>query len=107
MIFHNLGLATIDEQHRFGVMQRAQLSTKTLSNYLVMTATQFHEPCFDNLWRIDVSILNELPPGRKEVVTKFYYNNQRIHALNLMRKQIEMGHQAYIVYPLSLIEKPT
>lgn len=103
VIFQNLGLAIIDEQHRFGVMQRAQLSTKNTEQLhtLVMTATPIPRTLALTIYgELDVSILNELPPGRKEVVTKFYYNNQRIHALDLMRKQIEMGHQAYIVYPL-------
>ncbi|MPM14519.1 ATP-dependent DNA helicase RecG [bioreactor metagenome] len=101
--FQNLGLAIIDEQHRFGVMQRAKLHSKgsEMVHTLVMTATPIPRTLALTFYGdLDVSVIDELPPGRKQVMTKFYYDNQRYFVLELMRKQIALGRQIYIVYPL-------
>lgn len=101
--FKNVGLVIIDEQHRFGVMQRAKLQAKnsTPPHILVMTATPIPRTLAMTFYGdLDVSVINELPPGRKPVKTIFYNENQRIHALNLMKREIDQGHQVYVVYPL-------
>jgi len=101
--FSNLGLAIIDEQHRFGVMQRARLHSKgsEMVHTLVMTATPIPRTLALTFYGdLDVSVIDELPPGRKEIVTKFYYDDQRYWVIEMMRKQIESGRQIYVVYPL-------
>ncbi|KAF5037255.1 ATP-dependent DNA helicase RecG [anaerobic digester metagenome] len=101
--FSNLGLAIIDEQHRFGVMQRARLHSKgsEMVHTLVMTATPIPRTLALTFYGdLDVSVIDELPPGRKEIVTKFYYDDQRFWVIEMMRKQIENGRQIYVVYPL-------
>ncbi len=102
--FKNLGLVVIDEQHRFGVMQRAELMNKGLNpDVLVMTATPIPRTLALTVYGdLDVSVLDELPPGRKEIKTKVYYDQKgsREKAYNTVRKEIEKGRQAYVVYPM-------
>ena len=102
--FKNLGLVVIDEQHRFGVMQRAELMSKGLNpDVLVMTATPIPRTLALTVYGdLDVSVLDELPPGRKEIKTKVYYDQKgsREKAYNTVRKEIEKGRQAYVVYPM-------
>jgi len=101
--FNNLGLVIIDEQHRFGVAQRARLWKKTeqLPHVLVMTATPIPRTLAMTLYGdLDVSVIDEMPPGRKPVQTIHYYESKRLVLFGFMRKQIAMGRQIYIVYPL-------
>ena len=101
--FNNLGLVIIDEQHRFGVAQRARLWKKTdqYPHVLVMTATPIPRTLAMTLYGdLDVSVIDELPPGRKPVQTIHYYESKRLVLFGFMRKQIELGRQIYIVYPL-------
>ena len=101
--FQNLGFVVIDEQHRFGVAQRAKLWTKNVQppHILVMTATPIPRTLAMTLYGdLDVSVLNELPPGRKPIQTFHYFDNKR-NALNgFLLNQIKKGHQIYVVYPL-------
>lgn len=101
--FANLGLAVIDEQHRFGVAQRARLWAKntTPPHVLVMTATPIPRTLAMTVYGdLDVSVIDELPPGRKPVTTLVRYNEQR-HRLNqFIFSEIRQGRQVYIVYPL-------
>jgi ATP-dependent DNA helicase RecG len=101
--FNNLGLVIIDEQHRFGVAQRARLWKKTdqLPHVLVMTATPIPRTLAMTLYGdLDVSVIDELPPGRKPIQTIHYYESKRLVLFGFMKKQIAMGRQIYIVYPL-------
>lgn len=101
--FKNLGLVVIDEQHRFGVAQRAKLWNKNISppHVLVMTATPIPRTLAMTLYgELDVSIIDELPPGRKAIQTSHIYENRRQIIYDFMRKQLELGRQIYIVYPL-------
>ena len=101
--FQNIGLCVIDEQHRFGVAQRAKLWTKnsTQPHVLVMTATPIPRTLAMTLYGdLDVSIIDELPPGRKPIRTAKLRNSQRPKMYELMREQIAQGRQVYIVYPL-------
>ena len=102
--FQNLGLAVIDEQHRFGVAQRAKLWTKTKEVYphvLVMTATPIPRTLAMTLYGdLDVSVIDELPPGRKSIKTRHFRDSKRLEMFGAVEKEIEKGHQAYIVYPL-------
>ncbi|MDD4848124.1 MAG: ATP-dependent DNA helicase RecG [Bacteroidales bacterium] len=102
--FKNLGLAVIDEQHRFGVQQRAQLWTKNhdiVPHVLVMTATPIPRTLAMTVYGdLDVSIIDELPPGRKPVKTVHYYDSKRLLVFAFMRDQIRQGRQIYVVYPL-------
>ena len=102
--FKNLGLVVIDEQHRFGVMQRARLMSKGKNpDVLVMTATPIPRTLALTVYGdLDVSVLDELPPGRKEIKTKVYYDQKgsRERAYGIVRKEIEKGRQAYVVYPM-------
>ena len=101
--FKNLGLAVIDEQHRFGVAQRARLWRKntTPPHILVMTATPIPRTLAMTLYGdLDVSIIDELPPGRKPIETKWRSENHREAILGFMEKEIELGRQIYVVYPL-------
>ncbi|MEB3187321.1 MAG: ATP-dependent DNA helicase RecG [bacterium] len=100
--FHNLGLVVIDEQHRFGVKQRAQLRAKGLHpEVLTMTATPIPRTLALTLHGdLDVSVIDELPPGRKPIVTSWIGQRQRKDAWNLVRTELEKGHQAYVVFPL-------
>jgi ATP-dependent DNA helicase RecG len=101
--FKNLALAVIDEQHRFGVAQRFKLWKKnqTPPHILVMTATPIPRTLAMTLYGdLDVSVIDELPPGRKPIVTRHFKDNQRIRVLSFMKQQIDLGRQIYVVYPL-------
>lgn len=101
--FRNLGLVIIDEQHRFGVAQRARLWEKNSRppHVLVMTATPIPRTLAMTLYGdLDVSVIDELPPGRKPVKTVHYTDSKRLRVHGFMRKQIAEGRQIYIVYPL-------
>ena len=100
--FHRLGLAVIDEQHRFGVLQRGLIKKKGDNpDVLVMTATPIPRTLGLTVYGdLDISIIDELPPGRKPVVTKVYHENKRDEVYRLVRKYLEKGNQAFIVYPL-------
>ncbi|MBR3303942.1 MAG: ATP-dependent DNA helicase RecG [Bacteroidales bacterium] len=103
--FHKLGLAVIDEQHRFGVEQRSRLWSKNQEapppHIMVMTATPIPRTLAMTLYGdLDVSILDELPPGRTPIVTTHAWENQRLEVFNFMRQQIDLGRQVYVVYPL-------
>ena len=101
--WQNLGLVVIDEQHRFGVAQRAKLWTKNQlpPHVLVMTATPIPRTLAMTVYGdLSVSIIDELPPGRKPVQTIHYDLNRRAQVYSFMRKQIETGRQIYVVYPL-------
>ena len=101
--FSSLGLVVIDEQHRFGVAQRAKLWAKssTPPHVLVMTATPIPRTLAMTLYGdLDVSVIDELPPGRKPVRTIHQFDNRRASMYDFMRKQIQEGRQVYVVYPL-------
>lgn len=101
--FKNLGLVIIDEQHRFGVVQRAKLWGKNTQppHVLVMTATPIPRTLAMTLYGdLSVSVIDELPPGRKPVQTYHYYETKRNALLGFIAKQINEGRQVYVVYPL-------
>lgn len=102
--FSNLGLAVIDEQHRFGVAQRAKLWKKNEAFYphiLVMTATPIPRTLAMTVYGdLDVSKIDELPKGRKPIQTFHKFDSHRLWVFGFMRKQIELGRQVYVVYPL-------
>ena len=101
--FHNLGLAVVDEQHRFGVAQRAKLWAKNQNppHILVMTATPIPRTLAMTIYGdLDVIVIDELPPGRKPIQTLHKYDNQMTTLYNGIRQQITLGRQVYIVYPL-------
>ena len=103
VLFQRLGLAIIDEQHRFGVAQRAKLWNKgpIAPHVLVMTATPIPRTLAMTLYGdLDVSIIDELPPGRKPIKTIHVFDGQRAGLYRSIRRQIEIGRQVYIVYPL-------
>jgi ATP-dependent DNA helicase RecG len=100
-----LGLAVVDEQHRFGVLQRAALSRRTgdgaAPDVLLMTATPIPRTLALSVYGdLDLSYIDELPPGRKPVVTKVFGVAQRKRAYELVRREVAAGRQAYVVYPL-------
>lgn len=101
--YHNLGLAIIDEQHRFGVAQRAKLWRKNElpPHVLVMTATPIPRTLAMSLYGdLDVSVIDELPPGRKAIKTIHRYEGQRLKVFHFIKQEIAKGRQVYIVYPL-------
>ena len=101
--FSSLGLVVIDEQHRFGVAQRARLWTKNVQppHVLVMTATPIPRTLAMTLYGdLDVSVIDELPPGRKPIVTIHKYDAHRVSLYQSVHRQIAEGRQVYIVYPL-------
>ena len=101
--FARLGLAVVDEQHRFGVAQRARLWAKSERppHVLVMTATPIPRTLAMTIYGdLDVSVIDELPPGRKPICTIHKYDNQTTSLYRGIRRQIEQGRQVYIVYPL-------
>ncbi len=104
VIFHKLGIAITDEQHRFGVAQRAKLWEKSKPfppHILVMTATPIPRTLAMTLYGdLDVSIIDELPPGRKPVKTIHQTENHRIKVFGFIRDEIKKGRQVYVVYPL-------
>lgn len=103
--FRDLGLAVIDEQHRFGVVQRARLWQKNIiaPHVLVMTATPIPRTLAMTVYGdLDVSVIDELPPGRKPVTTLLRYDDQRFQVYRSIGRQLAQGRQVYIVYPLIL-----
>jgi ATP-dependent DNA helicase RecG len=101
--FNNLGLVIIDEQHRFGVAQRARLWKKNHipPHILVMTATPIPRTLAMTLYGdLEVSVIDELPPGRKPIQTVHYFENRRRQVYEFMKKQIDLGRQIYLVYPM-------
>jgi ATP-dependent DNA helicase RecG len=101
--FNNLGLVVIDEQHRFGVEQRARLWGKdeSLPHVLVMTATPIPRTLAMTLYGdLDVSVIDELPPGRKPIRTEHRFESSRLRIIGFMKEQIARGRQVYVVYPL-------
>lgn len=103
VIFKNLGLAIIDEQHRFGVEQRSKLWKKNIipPHVLVMTATPIPRTLAMSLYGdLDISVIDELPPGRKAIQTVHKFDSNRLVVLKFMRDQIRLGRQIYIVFPL-------
>ena len=101
--FDNLGFVVIDEQHRFGVEQRARLWTKNSQppHILVMTATPIPRTLAMTLYGdLDVSVIDELPPGRRPIRTVCYKDSARLRLFGFMREQIRLGRQIYVVYPL-------
>lgn len=101
--FQNLGLVVIDEQHRFGVEQRAKLWRKNNvpPHVLVMTATPIPRTLAMTLYGdLDISVVDELPQGRKPIVTRHYFENDRLKVLGFMKQQIDAGRQVFVVYPL-------
>jgi len=101
--FKNLGLAIIDEQHRFGVAQRSKLWKKNISppHILVMTATPIPRTLAMSVYGdLDISIIDELPPGRKSIKTVHRYDKNRLNVFRFIRDEIKKGRQIYIVYPL-------
>ena len=101
--FHRLGLAVIDEQHRFGVAQRAKLWAKSENppHVLVMTATPIPRTLAMTIYGdLDVSVIDELPPGRKPIQTLHKFDNQQTSLYQGIRQQIRQGRQVYIVFPL-------
>lgn len=101
--FKRLGLVIIDEQHRFGVAQRARMWRKNLQppHMLVMTATPIPRTLAMTVYGdLEVSVIDEMPPGRKPVVTAHYLDTRRERLFGFMREQIALGRQIYIVYPL-------
>lgn len=100
--FHQLGLGIVDEQHRFGVRQRGVLKRKGRNpDILVMTATPIPRTLSLTLYGdLAVSVIDQLPPGRKPIDTRLYRENSRIKAYSLIKDELEKGRQAYVVYPL-------
>ena len=101
--FKNLGLAVIDEQHRFGVAQRAKMWMKNTlpPHILVMTATPIPRTLAMSVYGdLDISIIDELPPGRKEIKTAHRYDSNRLSVFKFMKEEIAKGRQIYVVYPL-------
>ena len=101
--FKNIGLVIIDEQHRFGVAQRAKLWQKNSipPHVLVMTATPIPRTLAMTLYGdLDVSVIDELPPGRKPITTLHTYDKKRLDVFRFIEKELDKGRQAYVVYPL-------
>jgi ATP-dependent DNA helicase RecG len=101
--FKNLGLAIIDEQHRFGVAQRSKLWHKNTSppHVLVMTATPIPRTLAMSVYGdLDISVIDELPPGRKSIKTVHRYDKNRLNVFRFIRDEIKLGRQVYVVYPL-------
>ncbi len=103
VVFHNLGLVVIDEQHRFGVAQRAALWEKNEKppHILIMTATPIPRTLAMTLYGdLDVCVIDEMPPGRKPIITRHATDADRLKVFGWMRKLIDAGKQIYVVYPL-------
>ena len=100
--FHKLGLAIVDEQHRFGVIQRVLLREKGLNPHvLVMTATPIPRTLAMTVYGdLDVSVIDEMPPGKKPVKTRIFYEKERQRVYDIIRKEMVKGNQVFIVYPL-------
>jgi ATP-dependent DNA helicase RecG len=103
VVFKNLGVAVVDEQHRFGVAQRARMWTKSEKppHILVMTATPIPRTlAMTQFGDLDYSVIDELPPGRKPIVTAHRFDSQRLRVFGFLKEEIKKGRQVYIVYPL-------
>ncbi|MDR2684540.1 MAG: ATP-dependent DNA helicase RecG, partial [Prevotellaceae bacterium] len=103
VVFQNLGFAVIDEQHRFGVAQRAKLYAKNIQppHVLAMSATPIPRTLAMTLYGdLDVSVIDELPPNRKPIETRHFFDNNRLEVNKIIVSEIEKGHQIYVVYPL-------
>lgn len=102
IVFHNLGFVVIDEQHRFGVMQRAALRAKGKNpDVLVMTATPIPRTLAMTVYGdLDVSVIDELPPGKKPIKTSVFFESQRERVYGIIRGELKKGHQVFVVYPL-------
>jgi ATP-dependent DNA helicase RecG len=100
--FNNLGLAVIDEQHRFGVMQRAELRARGLNpDVLVMTATPIPRSLTMTIYGdLDVSVIDEMPPGRTPIETMVLGEEQRLEVKQMIAREVRAGRQVYVVYPL-------
>jgi ATP-dependent DNA helicase RecG len=100
--FSNLGLGIIDEQHRFGVIQRAALKKKGDNPHiLVMTATPIPRTLAMTVYGdLDISVIDEMPPGRIPIKTTVFHEKDRLKVYDIIAKEVENGHQVYIVYPL-------
>ena len=101
--FKNIGLVVIDEQHRFGVAQRAKMWAKNVipPHVLIMSATPIPRTLAMTLYGdLDVSVIDEMPPGRKPIQTVHRFDNHRMRVFGFMKEQIEIGRQIYVVYPL-------
>ena len=101
--FKNLGMVIIDEQHKFGVAQRARLWKKNINppHILVMTATPIPRTLAMTVYGdLEVSVIDEMPPGRKPVKTIHFFDSKRLRVFGFIEKQIQLGRQIYIVYPL-------
>ena len=100
--FKNLALAVIDEQHRFGVMQRAELRARGLNpDVLVMTATPIPRSLTMTIYGdLDVSVIDEMPPGRTPIETKVFGEEQRAEVKAMIAREVRAGRQVYVVYPL-------
>jgi len=101
--FKNIGLVVIDEQHRFGVAQRSKMWKKNLNppHILIMTATPIPRTLAMTFYGdLEVSVIDELPPGRKEIRTSHRYEKHRLKVFEFVRSQIKLGRQIYMVYPL-------
>ncbi len=103
VVFKNLGLVIIDEQHRFGVAQRGKMHKKNSQppHVLIMTATPIPRTLAMTLYGdLDTSVIDELPPGRKPITTMHFMESQRLRLIGFMKQEIALGRQVYIVYPL-------
>jgi len=103
VVFKNLGMVVVDEQHRFGVAQRAKLWEKNIKppHVLVMTATPIPRTLAMTVYGdLDVSVIDELPPGRKPIKTFHYHENKRLKVFHFLKEEIKKGRQVYVVYPL-------
>jgi ATP-dependent DNA helicase RecG len=102
VVFHRLGLTVIDEQHKFGVLQRAKLLKKgDYPDLLVLTATPIPRTLGLTVYGdLDISVINELPPGRPSVRTLVFHEGQRTMVYSLVEQELQKGNQAFIVYPL-------
>lgn len=103
VVFKNLGFAVIDEQHRFGVVQRAKLwkKNKIPPHVLVMTATPIPRTLAMTLYGdLDISVIDEMPPGRTKIITKNATDAKRLRVFGFMKEQIALGRQVFVVYPL-------
>lgn len=103
VIFQRLGLVVVDEQHKFGVMQRARLFAKgtPFPHNMIMTATPIPRTMAMSLYGdVDVSVIDELPPGRKPIETLIMRESKRLEVFGFIRRELEKGRQAYVVYPL-------
>jgi ATP-dependent DNA helicase RecG len=100
--FKRLGLAIIDEQHRFGVLQRSTLTSKGYEpDVLIMTATPIPRTLALTVYGdLDVSVIDEMPPGRSPVITRLYFENRRREAYQFIENELKKGRQVYVVYPL-------